>query len=137
MSRNYWQWLKAGLVLALFSIALRSSPVLAGETTLFGRLYPERWSSLSGLPLQSRRMLSEFGIRHEGSGRLRLTGALESKMIHHDRGQWVIGSIFYHLGGKFDITPTLTLEVRHGSWHNVDRKGNTEMYNSVGLEKKL
>ena len=118
-------------------LMLCASPALAGETTLFGRIYLEPWSTLSGVPAQNKPMLSEFGVRHEGTGRLRLTGAVETMMIRHEGGQRIISSVFYRIGCIFSVTPILAIEASHGSWHNIDRPGPSETYNRVGLEMKL
>lgn len=112
----------------------RLFPLLAVTAFL---LWYEPHTTVSAVPWGYEAQHGEFGAAYESGGRLRVLAAFETKTSVWSTGQTRLASTFYHLGMAYEITPRFILELRHGSWHTLEKNAMTQSYNRLGIEVKL
>jgi len=108
-------------------------PLLA--VTAFLRWY-EPHTSISATPFHQEQMRGEFGAEYQSAGRLKMLAAFETKTSLWRTGHPKLSSTFYHFGVAYAITPTITIELKHGSWHAFDDTA-PQSYNRAGIEIRL
>ena len=108
----------------------------SSSLTLIGRWYAPG-TTVSSVPVARLPAFGEFAVDYQGRGRLSLIGSIETRLYRDDDRPFGIGSVYYHIGTRYQVHPRLLLELKHGSWHNIDSAGPTEMYNRLGVEVKL
>ena len=110
-------------------------------TALLGLVAFLRWyepnTTLSAVPWGYEAQHGEFGAAYESPGRLRVLASFDTKTSLWSDGRTRLASTFYRLGLVYELTPRLTLELGHGSWHILEKTGRTQSYNRLGLEVEL
>ena len=103
---------------------------------LFGRVYETNTTTAPGSPLSQHPVIGEFGALYGYPGRLMPTGEVVT-FVENRSGIKSISSVRYGVGLRYAVTPFVTLEAWHSSWHNVDKSGPRETLNRLGLFIRL
>lgn len=122
---------------------ISTSECLAGTTTLQVRAYDKStnvWAVPPTLRMPKEDLQGSFGAEYVSDGRLQFVSSFETRL-----SQWrgtgaawfTIGSVYFHIGARYHVTPRIMFEAKHGSWHAVDARGSVERYNHIGMEVKL
>ena len=117
-------------------VLLLASPAWAGRVTGSAFWYHPSTSAYAG-PAQRERMTGEFSVAYAGTSKLAPFGSIRT-MIGRDAGRpFVIASTLYQCGLRWRLSDGIMLEAGHGSWHNMDTIGRTELYNRIGFHVAL
>ena len=103
---------------------------------LFGRIYEPNTTTAPGSPLSQHPVIGEFGALYGYPGRLMPVGEVVT-FVENRSGIKSISSVRYGVGLHYALTPSVTLEAWHSSWHNVDKVGPRETLNRLGLFIRL
>lgn len=107
----------------------RILPLLA--VTLFGHLYSkDSWVSVA--PSVPYTPVADFGVSWAGEHKIRPVGDITSLCVNKGK-QRGISSVYYNVGVQYWPVKDSGFELKHGSWHNVDRAGKLERYNRFGV----
>lgn len=112
------------------------SPASAGEVTGSAYWYHNSTTQYAA-PNHNNLLAGEFSLAYTGAAKLAPVGALSTTLKRVSDTKFSVEGIFYHVGVQYKLTPEITLEAKHGSWHNLDSSGRTELYNKVGMQIKL
>jgi len=87
-------------------------------------------------PNRTQSLAGEFALSYIGKPRLAPIGSINTTLKRVGE-RYSVAGVFYNVGLRFQVTPDITLEAKHGSWHNLDSSGPTELYNKVGVQIKF
>lgn len=112
-----------------------SSPASAGGVIGSAYWYHSSTSQYAA-PNHARHLAGEFSLAYTSAAKLAPLGSI-STTLKRTGDRYSVEGVFYNVGVQLKVSPDITLEAKHGSWHNLDSSGRTELYNRVGVQIKF
>ena len=116
---------------------LLASPSWAGRVTASAFWYHSSTSIYARPSHGPTRLAGEFTASYAGTTRLAPFGSIGTMIGRDASSPFVVASTLYQCGLRWRLSEGVTLEASHGSWHNLDSVGRTELYNRIGLRARL